>query len=55
MPNLSPGGVRKDYELYDDKLFTGAESAQDMERLDRLMRGIGCHVVVDRGDPKPLP
>ena len=28
MPNLSPVSVRKQYELYDNKICTGEESAQ---------------------------
>ncbi len=54
MPNLSPIGVRKQYELYDNKLCTGDESAQCRQCLDRRMRGIGCRLVVDRGDYKVL-
>ena len=54
MPNLSPTGVRKQYELYDNKICTGDESAQCRQCLDRRMRGIGCRLVVDRGDYKAL-
>ena len=50
MPNLSPVSVRKKYELYDNKICTGEESAQCRECLSRRMRKIGYEIVVDRGD-----
>ena len=52
MPILSPVGVRKPYELYDNKICTGDESAQCRQCLDVRMRGIGYRLVVDRGDYK---
>lgn len=55
MPNLSPVGVRKKYELYNGKICTGEESAQCRECLDARMRSIGYRVVISRGDPKPIP
>lgn len=51
MPNLSPVGVRKKYELYNGKICTGEESAQCKDCLDRRMKSIGYRVVVSRGDP----
>lgn len=54
MPNLSPVSVRKKYELYDNKICTGEESAQCRQCLDRRMESIGYHLVTDRGDPKPI-
>ncbi len=50
MPNLSPVSVRKQYELYDDKICTGEESAQCRRCLEMRMERIGYRVVVDRGD-----
>ena len=50
MPNLSPVSVRKQYELYDNKICTGEESAQCQNCLDRRMRSIGYELVTDRGD-----
>ena len=50
MPNLSPTGVRKQYELYDNKICTGDESAQCRDCLETRMASIGCEVVTDRGD-----
>ncbi len=52
MPNLSPADVRKKYELYDNKICTGDESAQCRQCLDDRMRAIGYRLVVDRGDIK---
>lgn len=54
MPNLSPTTVRKKYELYDNKIGTGEESAQCVGCLATRMRAIGFETVVDRGDPAAL-
>lgn len=51
MPNLSPVAVRKNYELYDDKISTGEEAAEYLDQLAARMLRIGYRVVVDRGDP----
>ena len=50
MPNLSPVSVRKKYELYDNKICTGEESAQCKNCLNRRMRSVGYEIVTDRGD-----
>ncbi len=52
MPNLSPVAVRKKYELYDNKICTGDESAQCRHCLEQRMESIGYHVVTARGDVK---
>lgn len=52
MPNLSPVSVRKKYELYDNKICTGDESAQCRNCLESRMRSIGYEIVTDRGDVK---
>jgi len=52
MPNLSPMSVRKKYELYNNKLATGDESAQNKEDLAKRMKSIGYEIVIDRGDVK---
>lgn len=52
MPNLSPAAVRKKYELYNNKLSDGDESAQCVESLKQRMTQIGYEVVTDRGDYK---
>lgn len=50
MPNLSPVGVRKKYELYDNKICTGEESAQCLGCLSARVEAIGYKIVTDRGD-----
>lgn len=50
MPNLSPVAVRKQYELYDNKICTGDESAQCRMCLGLRMNLIGYELAVDRGD-----
>ncbi len=54
MPNLSPENVRKNYSLYDNKLFTGAEAALNTGDLSRRMESIGYKIVTARGDCKKL-
>ncbi|MBQ7150654.1 MAG: [Synergistaceae bacterium] len=52
MPNLSPLSVRKKYELYDNKICTGEESAQCKNCLANRMKKIGYEIVTSRGDFK---
>lgn len=52
MPNLSASLVQGKYELYDHKIYTGAEDAAELELLRSRMKKIGCEVTVDRGDTK---
>ena len=52
MPNLSPTENRKNYELYDNKICTGDESAQCRSCLELRMESVGFRVVTDRGDPQ---
>ena len=52
MPNLSPYNYRKKYELYNNKLYGNAESAQAIDDLKKRMSAIGYEIVVDRGDYK---
>ena len=52
MPNLSPVSVRKKYELYDNKICTGEESAECRGCLDKRMESIGYEIVTGRGDIK---
>ncbi len=52
MPNLSASLVQGKYELYDHKIYTGAENAAELELLRSRMKKIGCEVTVDRGDTK---
>lgn len=50
MPNLSPVMNRKNYELYDNKICTGEESAECKNCLSRRMKSVGCQLVYERGD-----
>lgn len=54
MPNLSPVGVRKKYELYDNKICTGEEAAECRFCLQNRMKSIGYELAVDRGDYQPI-
>ena len=55
MPNLSPVSVRKKYELYNNKIYSDAESAQRVVRLRERMEAIGYEIVTDRGDIRRAP
>lgn len=50
MPNLSPLSERKKYELYNNKLSSGNESAQEIKNLSNSMKKIGYRIVTERGD-----
>lgn len=54
MPNLSPCSVRKKYELYNNKICTGAESAQAVDSLKQRMSAVGHKIITDRGDRKNI-
>ena len=46
------GAVRKQYELYDNKICTGDEAAECHGCMEQRMARIGYRVVVSRGDAK---
>ena len=50
MPNLSPPSARDKYMLYDNKLRSGAEAAENIAALRENLRKIGYEIAVDRGD-----
>lgn len=52
MPNLSPVDVRKNYLLYDNKLYSGAEAAEAKLNLSERLQSIGYKISDDRGDYK---
>lgn len=52
MPNLSPVNVRKLYELYENKICTGEESAQCRGCLEHRVKAAGYRVVTDIGNVK---
>jgi len=54
MPNLSPFDIRRKYSLYDNKKFTGTESAQSKESLEKMAESLEYRIVVDVGDVKRL-
>ena len=49
MPNLSPSNVRELYSLYNNKAYSGSESAEAIEILKKQMQSIGYRVVTDVG------
>ncbi|MBR6676784.1 MAG: [Clostridia bacterium] len=50
MPNLSPEEAKAKYTLYNNKLTSGAESAEALETLKSRMKAIGAEIVCARGD-----
>ena len=54
MPNLSPLDTRAKYSLYNNKLSSGAESAQGKAILEDKINFIGYRIVTDRGDYKRI-
>ncbi|MBQ4248432.1 MAG: [Clostridia bacterium] len=52
MPNLSPVRTRKLYELYENKICTGEESAQCRGCLERRISRAGYRIVTDIGSAK---
>ncbi len=54
MPNLSPVHVRSYYELYDNKICTGEESAQCRGCLERRVGIAGYRIVTDIGNVKRM-
>lgn len=54
MPNLSPPALRERYSLYNNKLSSGAESAQNLEELRQRIASAGCTMSLEKGDHLPL-
>ena len=54
MPNLSPIAVRKKYELYDNKICTDEEAAENHQRLEQQVAQAGYNVVSHIGNVRPL-
>lgn len=50
MPNLSPVRFRSKYDIYDNKICTGDESAQCVNCLSVRIASTGYHVEKSRGD-----
>ena len=52
MPNLTPETARANYTIYDNKLYTGVESAEGMDLLKQQVAEAGFRIVTDIGDVK---
>ncbi len=52
MPNLSPMENRKKYAIYENKIATGLEAAQNVKELKESFEAIGYKIVTARGDVK---
>ena len=52
MPNLSPIEVRKKYELYDNKICTDQEAAENKTLLEKTVTAAGYTIVTDIGNVK---
>lgn len=50
MPNLSPDNAKSNYQIYDNKLYTGVEDAKQLELLKQKISAIGYEIVIDKGD-----
>lgn len=50
MPNLSPHSERKKYELYNNKLSSDEEAAENIRLLKEKISNIGYRIVTSRGD-----
>lgn len=50
MPNISPVGVRKKYNIYDNKICTGEESGEYLESLKKSIESAGYIMSLSRGD-----
>jgi len=50
MPNLSPVHVRKKYLLYDNKISTEGETADNFSKIKKSMKNIGYDIISARGD-----
>ena len=50
MPNISPEDARKKYNLYDNKLISGGETAEGLSLLKAEIEAAGYEVASERGD-----
>lgn len=55
MPNLSPMGRRKQYDLYDNKLCTGDEAAESLAESKKRVSAAGWRLSMERGDAAEEP
>lgn len=54
MPNLSPGEVRADYAIYNDKKSVNLESIEGLDALKKTLEQNGLELSLDRGDFKEV-
>lgn len=54
MPNLSPGEVRADYAIYNDKKSLNLESVEGLDHLKSILEYNGLELSLDRGDYKEV-
>ena len=54
MPNLSPKDYRKKYELYDNKIHTDSEAAENKRQLEKMVEAAGYRIAAVRGDSKNM-
>lgn len=52
MPNLSPEDAKQKYQLYNNKLSSGAEAAANKRMLEERMESIGYKIVTNIGNHK---
>jgi len=50
MPNLSPVNIRQQYSLYDNKICTDAEAAENLNLLKERMNAIDQRIIIHKGD-----
>jgi biotin synthase len=50
MPNLSPAGAKKLYKIYDNKVFSGEEAAENLSLLKEKIINAGYEPDLSRGD-----
>lgn len=50
MPNLTPDSRGRDYKLYDHKIYTGLESAENIDDLRDEIAKLGYEIIVSPGD-----
>ncbi|MGL5971666.1 MAG: [FeFe] hydrogenase H-cluster radical SAM maturase HydE [Cetobacterium sp.] len=50
MPNLSPTECRAKYSLYNGKVFSGNESAEEKVKIEKSVKDAGFEPILERGD-----
>ncbi len=50
MPNLSPEEAKSKYTLYNNKIHTGIEAAENLAELKKQIAKTGCEIITAKGD-----